>query len=80
MKHFRWAIVIVGLSFVNLAFIVPPADVPETDFNETDSPTNLAIPLVFETVLLVPSGHSRVVGGVSIEMNSGSRAVTSRVR
>jgi hypothetical protein len=50
--------VILGLLCVSLGSIIPPADDPETAFNETDTPVNLTTPFVARTTVGVPSGHS----------------------
>ena len=58
MKVLRWAIVIVGVSFVSLALIVPKVDVSETAYNETDTPVNVTTPPVARTNSVVLTGHS----------------------
>jgi hypothetical protein len=58
MRLLRWAIVIVGVSFVSLASIVPKVDAQETAYNETDTPVNLTTPFVARTSLVAPIGHA----------------------
>jgi len=58
MRLLRWAIVIVGVSFVSLASIVPRVDAQETAYDETDSPVNLTTPIVARTNLVAPIGHT----------------------
>jgi|ERR1700731_2071154 hypothetical protein len=57
MRLLRWAIVIVGVSFVSLASIVPKVDAQETAYDETDSPINLTTPFVARTNFVAPVGH-----------------------
>jgi hypothetical protein len=61
MKYLRWTIVIFGVCFVSLSSIVPPVDSPETAYNETDAPANLATPLVARPNLVTPAAHSVVI-------------------
>jgi hypothetical protein len=46
MRHFRWAILIGELALLALALAVPPMDLPQTAFNEADTPVNQATALV----------------------------------
>ncbi|HSZ03024.1 MAG TPA: hypothetical protein VK788_26245 [Terriglobales bacterium] len=57
MRLLRWAIVIVGVSFVSLASIVPKVDAQETAYDETDTPVNLTTPFVARTNFVAPVGH-----------------------
>jgi hypothetical protein len=57
LKHLRWTVVILGLSFVSLASIIPRADDPGTAFNETDAPINLTTPVVAQVNYVVPTRH-----------------------
>jgi hypothetical protein len=58
MRFLRWAIVIVGVSFVSLALIVPKVDAQETAYNETETPVNLTTPFVARTNSVAPIGHA----------------------
>ena len=49
-------IVILGI-FVCLSSIVPRVDAPETAYDETDAPVNLATPFVARTNIVVPAGQ-----------------------
>ncbi|HEX6905255.1 MAG TPA: hypothetical protein VF154_01495 [Terriglobales bacterium] len=42
MRRFRWAILIGQLVLLALALAVPPMDLPQTAFNEADTPINQA--------------------------------------
>lgn len=42
MRRFRWAILIGQLVLLALALAVPPMDLPQTAFNEADTPVNQA--------------------------------------
>ena len=57
VKRVRWTIVILGLLCVSLGSIIPPADDPETAFNETDTPINVTAPVSPRTNFVVPTGH-----------------------
>jgi hypothetical protein len=46
MRYFRWAILIGELVLLALALAVPPVDLPQTAFNETDIPVNQATSVV----------------------------------
>jgi hypothetical protein len=61
MKYLRWTIVIFGVCFVCLSSIVPRVDSPETAYNETDAPANLATPAVAQPNPVTPTVHSVVI-------------------
>lgn len=46
MRRFRWAILIGELVLLALALAAPPMDLPETAFNEADTPINQATVMV----------------------------------
>ena len=46
MRRFRWAILIGELVLLALALAAPPVDVPQTAFNEADTPINQATVMV----------------------------------
>lgn len=46
MRRFRWTILIGELMLLAAALAVPRMDLPETAFNETDTPINQATVLV----------------------------------
>src|SRR5690348_10122005 len=56
MRHFRWAILVGQLILVALALAVPRIDVPQTAFNEADTPVNQA------TVIAVLSCRTALAG------------------
>jgi hypothetical protein len=56
MKYLRWMIVILGI-FVCLSSIIPRVDAPETAYDETDAPVNVATPLVARTNVVMPAAH-----------------------
>ena len=50
MGRFRRSIIIFGAAVtVILALAVPPIDIPETAFDETDTPVNQTTPVVLHT-------------------------------
>lgn len=55
VKCLHWIIVILGMGLVSLAPIIPRVDVPETVYDETDVPVNLATPVVVGTSLTKPN-------------------------
>jgi hypothetical protein len=63
VKHSQWTVVILGLSFVLLASIIPRVDAAGTAFNETDTPVNLTAPLFAQSIVGVPTLHSVVISG-----------------
>jgi len=54
VKCLQWIIVILGIGLVSLAPILPRVDAPETVYDETDTPVNLATPAVVGTNLTKP--------------------------
>ena len=46
MRRFRWAILIGELVLLALALAAPPVDLPQTAFNEADTPINQATVMV----------------------------------
>lgn len=46
MRRFRWAILIGELVLLALALAVPRIDLPQTAFNEADTPVNQATSIV----------------------------------
>ncbi|HSB74124.1 MAG TPA: hypothetical protein VLC12_00660 [Terriglobales bacterium] len=46
MRHFRWAILIAELVLLALALAVPPVDLPQTAFDEANTPINQATVMV----------------------------------
>jgi hypothetical protein len=46
MRHFRWAILIGELVLLALALAAPRMDLPQTAFNEADTPVNQATSVV----------------------------------
>lgn len=46
MRRFRWAILIGELVLLGLALAVPRVDLPQTAFNESDTPVNQATSVV----------------------------------
>jgi hypothetical protein len=47
MRGFRWIILISELVMLALALAVPPVDLPQTAFNEADTPINQAtVPVI----------------------------------
>ena len=69
MKCLHWIIVILAIGLVSLAPIVPRLDAPETVYNETDTPVNLATPVVVGTGFTKPSEKPAAIG----EERAGSR-------
>jgi hypothetical protein len=56
MRRFRWAILMGELMLLALALAVPRIDLPQTAFNEADTPVNQA------TVSVVLGCRSAIVG------------------
>jgi hypothetical protein len=54
LKCLQWMVVILGISLVSLAPIIPRVDLPETVYDETDTPVNLATPVAVGTNLTKP--------------------------
>jgi len=62
MKRFRRAMIILGAAAaVALALAVPPMDVPETSFDEADTPVNQTTPVVLQTKFVAPVGPSVII-------------------
>jgi len=53
------------------ASIVPPEDLPETAFNEVDTPVNLAPPTQPRLEFIPPACDSGVILGLSVQVVSG---------
>jgi hypothetical protein len=62
VKCLHWIIVILAIGVVSLAPIVPRVDAPETVYNETDTPVNLATPVVVGTSFTKPSEKPAAIG------------------
>jgi hypothetical protein len=61
VKCLHWIIVIVGIGLISLRPIVPQIDAPETAYNESDSPVDLATPVVVGINLTMPGEKLRLI-------------------
>lgn len=66
MRHFRWAILVGELILLALALAVPRMDLPQTAFDETNTPVNQA------TVVIVLGCRSALSGLHAAASTSGS--------
>ncbi len=57
MARIRWILILVLLGATVCAAAVPRADAPETAFNESDAPVNLAPPVRLGIQLVAPALH-----------------------
>ena len=71
VKHFRWILVLSLLGAVVCVSAVPRVDLPETAFNETDAPVNLAPPLRSGTPIMAPTLNPIVVSPAPVLHYSG---------
>ncbi len=71
MRHFRWAILIGELVLLALALAVPRMDLPQTAFNEADTPVNQA------TSVVVLGCRSALTG---VRVAASAPAIVSRIR
>ena len=71
MRHFRWGILIGELVLLALALAVPRLDLPQTAFNEADTPVNQA------TAVVVLGCRSALTG---LRAAASARSVVPRIR
>jgi len=71
MRRFRWAILVGELVLLALALAVPRMDLPQTAFNEADTPVNQA------TSVVVLGCRSALSG---LRAAAGARSDASRIR
>jgi hypothetical protein len=54
LKQFRWILILFLLGTVICAAAIPAVDNPDTAFDESDSPANLALPAPLSAKLVMP--------------------------
>jgi hypothetical protein len=82
VKRWLGTIAVLGICMVFLSSIAVPIDDPETPYNESETPVNLATPVVINTASVVPHA-SRLISLFriqSVSWNDGATkcALTSR--
>ena len=62
MRRFRWILLIAELVMLAVVAVVPPVDLPQTAFDEADTPINQAtVPVVLSCRLAITGLHSAAV-------------------
>ena len=61
MRRILWTFVLLLLTGIVYAAAVPPTDVPETNYNEVDTPVNQAPPVVLGIRFVRPMKVSKTV-------------------
>jgi hypothetical protein len=62
MRRFRWILLIAELVMLAVVAVVPPVDLPQTAFDEADTPINQAtVPVVLSCRLALTGLHSAAV-------------------
>jgi hypothetical protein len=62
MRRFRWILLIAELVMLAVVAVVPPVDLPQTAFDEADTPINQAtVPVVLSCRLTLTGLHSAAV-------------------
>ena len=72
MRRFRWLLLIAELVMLVLVSVVPPVDLPQTAFNESDTPINQAtVPVVLSCRV--------TISGLSSATATASPAIRQRL-
>jgi hypothetical protein len=89
VRRLRWVILIGELVLLAVVLVVPPLDLPQTAFNEADTPINQAtVPVVLSfrsvftslcsaatsTSIIVPTGPTRSLIGPSLSSRPAPRS------
>ena len=67
MRHSLWIFIVLMLMAVVCAAAVPPTDVPETNYNEVDTPVNQAPPVEVAVRFVRPMQIAKTTPGSALE-------------
>ncbi|HLK31564.1 MAG TPA: hypothetical protein VKT29_00660 [Terriglobales bacterium] len=67
MRRLRWIILIIELVMLGLVLVIPPVDLPQTAFNEADTPINEAtVPAVLSCRAALTELRAAASAGISL--------------